>query len=73
MALSTITKLGDILCEAASFIRKELGVDNSLINKLDDVCNSILPDLEHLEDSEAGKLAEAAYDMAQRVKKSLHL
>lgn len=71
MALKALQTLGDMLCEAIHFIKKDLGVKNSILDKADDICETILPDLEHIDVSHAEELARAAYDMAKRVKKTL--
>lgn len=69
MQLKMIEELGDLLCEAIEFANENLGFKS--LDKANKICKAVLPDLEHLDDSAAGKLASAAYDMAQRVKKAL--
>ena len=69
MALKALEELGDLICEAIAFAKEQLGF--SSLDKIDNICKTILPDLEKLDTPEAEKLASAAYDLAKRVKETL--
>jgi len=70
MDIQSIEKIGELLCEGIHTLKK-MGISNPILDKADETCSAILPNLTTLSLSDSAKLAEAAYHALMKVKNSL--
>lgn len=66
MDLKTIEQIGMLLCEGIH-VMKKLGISHPLLDKSDEMCKAVLPDLDTMSLADSAKLAQAAYDAIKRV------
>lgn len=70
LSIQSVEKMGELLCEAIHFIKKS-GLSNPILDKADDVCKVLLPDLDTMSLTSSAMLAETAYDVLKRVRTAL--